>query len=52
MRIVVVSLLVILTVNSVDAQTADARIQQLVTSAPFKEATAFLERDYDRFLEE
>ena len=52
MRLFGLALLAILTANSITAQTADARIQQLVASAPFKEATAFLERDYDRVLRE
>ena len=52
MRVFAISLLAIFTANSVDAQTADTRIQQLLNSAPFKEATAFLERDYDRFVRE
>src|SRR5262245_33016244 len=52
MRVVAISLLAILTANSVDTQTAATRIQQLVNSARFKEATAFLERDYDRFVGE
>ena len=52
MRLFGLALLAIVTATSVGAQTADARIQQLVASAPFKEATAFLERDYDRFIRE
>jgi tripeptide aminopeptidase len=52
MRLFGLALLAIVTATSVGAQTADARIQQLVASASFKEATAFLERDYDRFIRE
>jgi tripeptide aminopeptidase len=52
MRIFGIALLAVLTANSVGAQTADAHIQQLVASNAFKEATAFLGRDYDRFVSE
>jgi di/tripeptidase len=52
MKIFGIALLAVFTANSVGAQTADARIQQLVKSTAFKDATAFLERDYDRFVSE
>lgn len=52
MRLVGLALFVVLTANQVGAQAVDARMEQLVASAPFREATAFLERDYDRFVRE
>jgi tripeptide aminopeptidase len=46
------ALLAILMGSSVHAQTPDVRITQLVAGDAFKNATAFLERDYDRFVNE
>ena len=52
MRIFSAVLIAVLTANSAGAQTADACMQQLVASTTFKDAAAFLERDYDRFVSE
>ncbi len=37
---------------SVSAQAPDAAVKRLMASAEFKKATAFIERDYDRFVRE
>src|SRR5258706_4769933 len=39
-------------VSPASAQSADALVNSIVTSAKFKDATAFLERDQDRFVRE
>jgi hypothetical protein len=39
-------------VSPAAAQTADALVNSIITNPKFKDATAFLERDQDRFVRE
>ena len=49
MRIV---LFLLLAAASLGAQAADANVRRIIDSPQFKTATAFLEKDHDRFVRE